>query len=175
MNNTAMAEVLARLARLVDLKEKNVYKTRAYERAARLIESWPEPVALLVQEGRLEALPGIGASISSIITEIERTGSSHLLESLESEYSPYILAFMTLPRMSEKKARTLHEGLNISTLDELANAAGQGRVRELPGFNETSETRLLDAIQQARDRTGKWIISHALEMAEVMRERVPGA
>jgi len=62
MNNEEIARVFQDIADLLELKEENPFKIRAYQKAARAIEYLPMEVERLVAEDRLREIPGVGAA-----------------------------------------------------------------------------------------------------------------
>jgi len=87
-SNQEIAAVLERIAQLLEAQKANPHRVRAYRRAAGAIESHDTSIAhLIAAEGvrAIEALPGIGKSIASIIQEFAHSGRSRLLDWLEGE------------------------------------------------------------------------------------------
>jgi DNA polymerase (family 10) len=78
MDNHIIAEHLRRHARELDKEGGNLYRVRAYRRAADLIADLNEPLtAVMESRGRrgLQLLPGIGAHIALALENLLRTGS----------------------------------------------------------------------------------------------------
>src|SRR5437588_108432 len=59
MDKDRVAEILIEIGTLLELKGENPFKTRAYENAARALESLTEPLQKLVAENRLAEIEGI--------------------------------------------------------------------------------------------------------------------
>jgi len=85
MNNTEIAKVFEDIAELLKLKKDNIFKIRAYQKAARSIEELPVAVEGLVVEGRLKEIPGVGEAINKKITELVTTGRLGFYERLKAE------------------------------------------------------------------------------------------
>ncbi len=85
MQNTAIAQVFREIARLLKQRQDNIFKIRAYEKAARAIAEMPEPVTQLLAEGRLREIPGAGEAITAKITERVTTGKLGYYEKLQRE------------------------------------------------------------------------------------------
>lgn len=71
----------------------NPYRARAYLQAARAVAAHPEPLALMVAEGRdVQAVPGVGPSIAKAIREVVATGlisgTGSQLETLDLSWEP---------------------------------------------------------------------------------------
>lgn len=75
---------LREIAALLQAKGGNRYKVRAYTRGARALEASKMPLEELVEDGKLEDLPGIGAGLAGAIGELYRTGTTGLLEKLRA-------------------------------------------------------------------------------------------
>ena len=132
-------EIAARLRQAADLLEQQGagrFRVQAYRHAANTVEALPESVAtLLEREGieGLQALPGIGGSLSAAIRELVRTGRWAQLDRLRGETDAEKL-FRTIPGVGEKLARALHDELHVDTLEDLEAAAYDGRLARVPGM-----------------------------------------
>ncbi len=85
MKNSEIARVFQDIAELLKLKKDNIFKIRAYQKAARSIEELSVDVAQLVAEGRLKEIPGAGEAITKKITEMVTTGRLGYYEKLKTE------------------------------------------------------------------------------------------
>jgi DNA polymerase (family 10) len=77
MDNRAIAERLTQHAHYLEDRAENLYRVKAYRRAAQIVLMLERPVATIVEErGRegLQELPGIGLHLSYTIDELVRTG-----------------------------------------------------------------------------------------------------
>ena len=86
MTNTEIAAVFNDIAEMLKLKKDNIFKIRAYQKAARAIEELPVAVAQLVAENRLGEIPGAGEAITKKITELVTTGKLDYYEKLKAEF-----------------------------------------------------------------------------------------
>ena len=82
MKNQFVADTLYMIADLLDLKGDLFFKTRAYRMAAQTIEALDNDIETIVQQGRLESIPGIGEALAKKITELVQTGKLEYLERL---------------------------------------------------------------------------------------------
>ncbi len=88
MNNQQIAAVFVDIAQRLELKKDNIFKIRAYRKAARSIEELPVEVGQLALEGRLREVPGVGEAIAKKITELVTTGKLEYYERLKTESQP---------------------------------------------------------------------------------------
>lgn len=85
MTNAEIAAVFIDIAVRLKTKKENVFKVRAYERAADYIKDWPSGIEQLAKEGRLREVPGVGEAIEKKITELVTTGRLEFYEKLKHE------------------------------------------------------------------------------------------
>lgn len=174
--NQEVAGVLYEIAQLLEVQGV-AFKPRAYQRAARAIESLGEDVEALAQADRLREVPGVGQAIDEKVKEFLSSGSLKYLEQLRSELPSGLTNLMRVPGIGPKSAVRLHQELKVSTLEELEKAAKGGRVRSLKGFGEKSEQEILAAIARVREQPQRVSYSEGFEVAEALRTvlaRVPG-
>ncbi len=145
------AEIAAKLdayATLLELGGANSYSVRAYRRAADTLRDSAVPVAELVQSGRIRDLRGIGPSIEARLRELVETGEMHELQELEERISPDLIGVGRMLGLSAKRSMEIGQALNVRTLDELREAAAQGRLLDVPGIGPKTERKLRAALEQ---------------------------
>ncbi len=86
MQNSEVARVFRDIAELLKLKKENIFKIRAYQKAARSIEELSVEVEQLVAEDKLGEVPGVGEAITKKITELVTTGRLGFYERLKAEF-----------------------------------------------------------------------------------------
>jgi DNA polymerase (family 10) len=85
MTNNEIAAVFTEIAAMLKLKKDNIFKIRAYQKAARSINELGVPVEQLAAENQLCKIPGAGEAITKKITELITTGKLAYYEKLKSE------------------------------------------------------------------------------------------
>ena len=146
MTKEEIAGVLEQIATLLELKDENPFKIRAYTNAARAIETFGANVSSFQDEEAVAKIPGIGKSIAQKIKELAETGSLKYFQELSAQFPPGILELFSLPGLGAKKIKALHDKLGISSIEQLQNACEQGRVAELPGFGKTTQQKICEVI-----------------------------
>jgi len=82
MDNRQVAQRLIAYANYLDGREGNLYRIRAYRRAAETVLARERPLSEVIgAEGRagLEGLPGIGSHLSYTVEQLVCTGEFRLL------------------------------------------------------------------------------------------------
>jgi len=85
MTNAEIAAIFTDIAAMLKAKKENIFKVRAYERAAGFIMDWPVSIEQMSRQGRLREVPGVGEAIEKKITEMVNTGRLEFYEKLKAE------------------------------------------------------------------------------------------
>ncbi len=167
MNNAEIAKVFEDIADLLELKGENVFKIRAYQRAARAISYLPKEIEVMVGLGEdLKAIPGVGEAIARKITELLNTGKLEYYEKLRAEFPPGISTLLTIPGVGPKTAMKLSSELGIQTIDELEQAIKDGRVAGLFRMGDKTAENILRQIQMVRHKDTRIPIGEALPIVD---------
>lgn len=146
VQNAEIAAVFSEIADLLEIEGANPFRIRAYRNATRTIGDMGRSVQAMVAKGAdLDRLPGIGTDLAARITEIVNTGRCGLLERLRKELPPAITELLKVPGLGAKRVRTLHHELGVNTIEELHQAAAQGRVQAIPGFGPKTQQAIFEA------------------------------
>jgi DNA polymerase (family X) len=169
MTKEKIADALEEIATLLELKDENPFKIRAYQNAARSIEAFGASFSDLQNQETLEKIPGIGKAIAAKISELATTGGLKFLDELRAEFPSAILELFSIPGLGAKKIKALYEKLKISSIADLQAACESGRVAELPGFGETTQTKICNAIANRAKHVGSFQFGEIAAEAEQLR------
>jgi DNA polymerase (family X) len=162
-----IAADLRKIARLLEIKGENPFKTQAYERGASAIENYQGDFDVLVKTGRLKEIPGIGTALAAIIDEIYHTGECWMVQQLLEGMPPGVMELSTVPGLNLKKIIALHDTLGIESIADLKTACQEGLVSKVKGFGLKSQAKLLADIESLEiPKDGSLLLSHALETAD---------
>lgn len=146
MNNKELGAVLKTISIYQELAGENPFKSRAFQRASRIVEQYPESLAMLVVEDRLTGIQGIGKGIGEVLRELVQRGTSTVLAQLKSQFPESLEELLTLGGLGPKRVRVLWQQLGISNLGELEYACRENRLLALEGFGEKSQAKILKSI-----------------------------
>jgi DNA polymerase (family X) len=172
MDKFTVARMLDEISRYIELGDPKPFRARAFEGAARAVERLEEDLDQLVASGALGGVSGIGKATGQIIEEIVRTGASPYLEELRGQYPPGIFDLLRIPKLGLKKVAQIHSELGIGSLDELEEAAKDGRLAKLKGFGAKTAEQILKGIAFARMRESQFLLPIGLEAGESLRARL---
>jgi DNA polymerase (family 10) len=166
MKQHDIAAQLNRMADLLELRGENLFRIRAYRRAAQNLESFTGDLEALADAGRLQELSGIGKDLADKITEFLRTGAIAAVEHVARTIAPGVLTLMEVPGVGPKTAKLLNERLGIASLEELEAAVQSHRLRTLPGFQEKKEQNILKGLGIVRKGQARMHLGIAFPLAQ---------
>ena len=172
MDKRDVARTLEEIAVLLELKGANPFKVRAYENAARAIDGFSQDLGAAVDGRTLTEVQGIGDSIARNVSELWKTGRMKFYEELVDSTPPVYLDMIRIPGLGAKRIRALGEALEITSLATLKHAAEQGRIRELKGFGEQSEKKILQGIALLEAGSGRRLAGEVRPFAEEIAHKL---
>jgi len=172
MTKSQIAGVLEEIATLLELKDENPFKIRAYANAARSLETFGGNLGDLQDEEALAKIPGVGKAIAAKIKELAGTGKLKYLEELQAEFPAAILELFSISGLGAKKIKALYQQLHISSIEQLREACETGRVAQLQGFGETTQTKICTAIEQRAKHSGYFQFGQIAAETESLRREL---
>jgi DNA polymerase (family X) len=172
IDNKRVSTVLEEVALFLELKGENPFKVKAYSHAARTIETLEEDPGMMIREGRLKEIRGIGETLAQHITELIATGRLQLHEELKNSIPPGHLEMLKIPGLGPKKIKILYDQLNIKTVGELEYACLENRLLDLQGFGQKSQERILRGIQQIKKYQGQYLYGEVIEPAQTILKKI---
>lgn len=167
IHNADIAAIFTEIADLLELEEVNPFRVRAYRNAARIVGELGQDIRAMVERGAdLKTLPGIGDDLAAKMREIVTSGQCQALEKLRKELPPAITELLHLPGLGPKRVRTLWHELDVQTLEQLARAARDGRIRALPGFGAKTEANILQAVEAHLSKARRIKLATAAQYAD---------
>ena len=150
----AVFEEISNLMKIIQDDPKWTFKSAAYDRAKRSVESFPERVEDIARDPnrKLTDIPGIGEDLANKIKELVESGKSEYLDEQRKKVPRSLLDLLQLQTVGPQKVRLFYNDLGIKTIDELEAAAKAGRLRSLPKMSDKSEENILKAIDRPTRR-----------------------
>ena len=167
MKNTAIAKVFQDMADLLELKGENMFKIRAYQRAARTIEHLPKEIEIMLDEGEdLQTIPGVGEAIAKKTIELVNTGKLRVYEELKAEFPEGITTLLEIPGIGPRTANRLSNELGVKSADDLEQAIKDGRVAGLFRLGDKTADNILQQIEALRRKDQRIPIGEALPVVD---------
>jgi DNA polymerase (family X) len=167
MKNGDIATVFENIADLLELKNDNKFKIRAYSRAAQIIRRLPEEMELMQEEGRdFKDITGIGDAIAAKSLELIKTGKLKYYEELKAQFPEGIINLLDIPNIGPKTAYRLATELGVTSADQLEQAIKDGRVASLERMGEKTAANILHSIDAFRHKDTRIPLGEALPIVE---------
>ncbi|HAH21518.1 MAG: hypothetical protein A2Y00_03400 [Omnitrophica WOR_2 bacterium GWF2_43_52] len=165
MITSLIAGIFREIAKILELKGENVFRIRAYERAAQNIESLSEDIQDIINENRLTEIPGIGKDLAEKIVEIATTGKLSFLEDMRRSLPPGMVGLLAIPSVGPKHAKLFYEKLGIKNSAELEKACREKKLLELSGIKEKTIENILQGIALVKKGRERMDLGTALTVA----------
>jgi DNA polymerase (family 10) len=179
MDNVDIAKLLDEVADLLEIKGENQFRVRAYRTAARTLESLGESAESICRDdpNRLTKLPGIGKDLAGKIADVVHTGRCAVLEDLAAALPRTLVEMVRIAGVGPKRAKLLYDQLGIRTIEELEQAAKDGKLGDVRGFGDVLVAHILQGCAEHHARRGRYRLSEADAHAEPLvawLRRAPG-
>ena len=127
---------------MLEIQGEVAFKTGAYRRGADNIAHASVDIAQAYRAGNPPKIAGVGKAIDEKLAELADTGRLRYYERLREDVPPSVVTLLQVPGLGPRTAGELWRQANISTLDQLEDAATKGTLRELKGMTANSERRI---------------------------------
>lgn len=134
--NHKVANKLRDIAALLEAQHANLFRTRAYMKAALTIDTLSQDVRKLVNDKGIKGLvelPAIGSGIARSILEYVAIGRMSRLENLQGESDPVSL-FQSIPTVGRELAQRIHDTLHVDSFESLENVMNKGLLDQVEGL-----------------------------------------
>ncbi|PWB42818.1 MAG: DNA polymerase/3'-5' exonuclease PolX [Candidatus Methylomirabilota bacterium] len=165
MRNLEVARLFHEIADLLEIKDDNVFKIRAYRRAAMNLEALTEAIEAVAARGGLAEIAGIGKDLAAKIRQALETGRIDYLEELRAEIPRGVVELMAIPGVGPKTAALLFHRLQVDSVERLEALARQGALLGLPGIKQKTVDNILKGIHVVKAGRERMPLGRALPLA----------
>jgi DNA polymerase (family X) len=170
MDKSQVASILEDIAVLLALQEKsNTFEVRAYENAARAVNSLDGDIVQLTHQGKLKGVPGLGPTIIKRIEELVNTDHLAYYEELRKATPEIKLEMQRIPGVGPKKINAIYDQLHVQSIAELEQACHEDKVAKLPGFGKKTQEKILQGIAFLAQHGDRFLYPVAEQEAERIR------
>src|SRR6478672_2274016 len=146
MTRENLAGVLEEIALLLELKDENPFKVRAYRQGADAVRNFDGGIVELAAKNELKGIKGSGEAVQEKLHELASTARLEFVEKLRAEFPAGLFELFDVQGRGPKKVKALYESLAVSSVADLKAACDAGKVAELPGFGAKTQGKILEAI-----------------------------
>jgi len=170
-SNQEIIDQLRIIGQLLEMDKANPFRIRAYERASQTLSGLTQKITDMTED-ELKAIPGIGPGMIGHIKEMKATGTTKEFETLKKRIPESLLKLLEIPGLGPKRAKLLHDELNVKSLDDLKKAAEGGKLRALPGFGEKLEENILKGLSFAQAAGKRMLLWDAKMLMETLLKEI---
>lgn len=172
MKNREIAKIFRNIALLMEIKGDMVFKIRAYERAALLLESLEEDIEDIYKRQKLQELPGIGEALSEKIEEYIRTGRIQSYEDKKKKIPVDIEELDKVQGLGPKTIMKLYKLLSVKNIEDLEKAAKEGKIRKIKGLGPVVEQNILKSVSFAKQSVSRHLLGDAISLSERIKAKL---
>jgi DNA polymerase (family 10) len=166
MKNLEISQVFREIANILEIKGGNVFRIRAYEKAAQNIEGLTQNISDYAKEDRLSEIPGIGKDLSQRLKEFLATGKIQVYEDLKKSIPKGLLELLKIPSVGPKTAKLLYEKLKIKNISDLEKALKQNKLKGIFGIKEKTIENILKGINLLKKGRERMTLAMATQVAD---------
>ncbi|MCX5657699.1 MAG: helix-hairpin-helix domain-containing protein, partial [Candidatus Omnitrophica bacterium] len=170
MKNLEVAEIFNQIADLLEIKEDNLFKIRAYRRAAQGLETFAGDFETFVREDRLQEISGVGKNLSDKIKEFIERGKISSFEELKKEIPETVMEMLEISGVGPKTVKVLYEKAGIKTIEMLEKMAREHKLNGLPGLKEKTQENIIRGIELLKKGRERMNLGTAISIAESILE-----
>ncbi|MDO8664718.1 MAG: DNA polymerase/3'-5' exonuclease PolX [Candidatus Liptonbacteria bacterium] len=175
LTNLEIAKILREIGEYLEMQDIP-FKPRAYEKAALAVENLGEEEAGDIYKSggikALEEIPGVGVSIAEKIEELLKTGRSKYYEELKKKTPVNLSELTRVEGLGPKSIKKLYRKLGVKNIKDLEKAAKAGKIRNLEGFGQKSEEKILTGIEFLKKAGGRFLLGDILPVANMLEGRL---
>ena len=168
MENTTLSATFDQMADVMEILGEDRFRVNSYRKVARAVGEMPTDVRVLLDNGQLGDVPGIGKSTLAKIEEFVQTGTIKAHQELLARIPSSLLDLLNIPGVGPKSVKTLYQNLHIRSIPELKQAIDDGLVETLPGFGEKKAAAMRRGIEFLERATGRLRLDQATAAADLV-------
>jgi DNA polymerase (family 10) len=166
-----VSALLEDLSIMLEILGANPFRCRAYANASRVLDNLTGDLREMVDSGELLKLKGIGKGIFEDISSALETGTFPLYEDTSEKIPDGLMEMLRIPGFGPKKVKAVYENLDLTTIDELEQAAKDDKLSGLSGFGARTQDKILTGIDNLRKYQDRFLLSTAeAQAAEILDE-----
>ncbi|MGV3708906.1 MAG: PHP domain-containing protein [Gemmatimonas sp.] len=179
MDTQSATHALNQIAVLLELHGEPRPVVQDFQQAARMVapldpvrlqQLVAEPVPDATGDSGNATIPGFPARVLAPLRELLETNSCTLLETLQEQTPEGLLEMLLVPGLGPAKIKLIHDGLHVETLQELEQAARDGRLASLPKFGAKTADKIRKGVADLRASGTPVLWGHAHTQAQHMRD-----
>jgi DNA polymerase (family X) len=166
MDKNSVVKTLKEIAIMLELKDENPFKIRAYQNAASTLEKSEIDIGKNTQVGDLLKIKGIGRSLADNIKTLASDENLDFYDELKESLPPELLEMLKIHSLGPKKVKFLFDNLSICSISDLEKAINENKLADLPNFGKKTEENILKGIDSIKKFKEFYLFADVVNLAE---------
>ena len=175
MDKEQIIKTLKEISVLMELRNENPFKIRAYQNSARALQASDIDLSQDLTVKDLTNIKGIGSHIAEKIKIMLDSGELKFYRDLKKSVPPGLVEMLAIPTMGPRKIKYLFDNLHISNIGQLEYACKENRLVDLPNFGKKTQENILKGIEVLKRFKGKYLFANIIEEAEDIHNKIQGS
>ncbi len=164
--NREIGDIFDSIADMLDLREDNPFRIRAYRNAARNIRELSEDIEKLAERNELTKIPGIGNDLAEKINEFITTGKINHYDELKKKVPEGLVELLAIQGLGPKTLAKLNKEIGVKNLDDLERALEGKEILTLRGMGQKKIEDIKRGIELLKQSGERMPLGIALPLAE---------
>lgn len=165
MTREEAADILNRIALLLELKGENPFKIRAYKSGAEVVESYAGDIMQLAADQKLAGIKGIGDALRDKLHEMAATGKLEFFDKLKAEFPDGLFELFEVQGLGPKKIAALYSQLQVGSIADLKRVCESGEAAKISGFGDKTVVKILESIAFRAEHASEFRIDQVYALA----------
>ena len=174
MTNRDISAVFRAIGSLLQIRGDDAFRSRIYERAADIIEDFPDELASEDSQRsynkeaveKLRATPGIGKAIEDKTVEMLETGRCKFYDELAAEMGTEILELLALRGIGVKTVGRFYREFGIRNPEDLRALIESGQIRNMKGIGRKTVQMITEGLAFQAEQRKKRLLWSILPIAQ---------
>jgi len=129
---------------------------------------------VLVRQGSLKEIPGIGEDLARKIAEYVETGQMKFFEDLKLEVPEGLSRLVSIPGIGPKTAKAIYDRFPVQSIDELDELCRAGKMVGVPGMKQKTVDNIVRGIEIYKRRKGSYLLGKTKPIADQICKYLEG-
>lgn len=161
-NNLQLGVIFSDIAKILEILADNVFKIRAYRKAASTITELDKDIKIYYQEGTLLEITGIGKDLEKKIQEFFEKGEISYLENLRKEVPDEVVTLLSIKGLGPKMLGAIFNKFNLRDVDHLEEILSTNEFSDIRGMSTKKIDEIKQGIKLIKEYRGKILLSSAI-------------
>lgn len=169
ITNADIAKLLRRVQAVYEVKDKDIYRAKAYDNAANAVENLTISAHDLWEQKKLTEIPGVGESLAEHINELFKTGHVKHFDAELKRVPAGMFGLLGIrgigPKIAYKIAKKFKLDDEKTARRKVKQLISAGKLAGLPGFGQKLQAKIKTSIESSFVKDERMLFSEAVPIS----------